>query len=193
MAGDLIALFGHPGSGKTTIGEELVKLKAGHRISFAGPLRVELAKALAGVEDFDSWAPIMAEMSDPETKDRYRPLQQAWGSFRRYDDANYWTRQVEKAIRLTLHNDPEKSIIIDDCRFPNEYKMLADQGFVFVLLEPGETTRQLPADVAAHESERYWPEFHFDIKLPYVQGPYAQAMTLSARVANWRREKERAR
>ena len=169
-----IALVGEPGSGKTSIANELTELLGCERLSFAGPLKNEVAYALAGsrlgsLADEYGWANQFDRMSDPATKDEYRPLLQAWGSFRRARDADYW------ADKLKANMEPGNVYVIDDCRYHNEYDMLRERGFKFVYLAPGETTRPLSPEEAAHESERDWHDFACDITLTYMPGPRAQA------------------
>lgn len=188
MRADRLALLGEPGSGKTTIADAWVVLRekidehTARRVSFAAALRWEVARALAptlpaGTTDGEAW--LLKQFGDPQTKDRWRRLLQAWGTdYRRTDDPEYWLRQTEEVIqRFEDIGDPGlmRSIVVDDCRFPNEYDMLARRGFTFVRLEAGETTRPLTEEEAAHDSEQYWQEWPAAIELPYVRGPKAQA------------------
>ena len=162
-----IALVGQPGSGKSSIADALVRLVGGERLSFAGALKDEVAEALgyAGMlYDFHR-----ARMNDPATKDEYRSVLQAWGSFRRAQDEDYWVRIVTAGIK------PDQFYVVDDCRYFNEEATLRRYGFKFVLLEPGETTRPLTGEQAEHASEKDWPEFKVDLLLGYERGPEAQA------------------
>lgn len=168
MAVQGIVLVGEPGSGKSTIGEALLTLARGFRVSFAGPLKDELAFMLApnlsGVR-----RTLRRAMDDPATKDKYRPLLQALGSFRRAEDAEYWVRMVLARIR------DDTFYVIDDCRYANEADALMRLGFKFVRLESGETTRPLEGAQAEHESERDWPSFRVHLVLSYEKGPAHQA------------------
>lgn len=118
---------------------------------------------------------IVEDMNDPEVKDGFRTLLQMWGTeFRRAQDPDYWVKRAQtKLARLVAEGfDP---IVIDDCRFPNEYAMLKSEGFHFVRLESGPTTRPLTGAQAEHESERYWPSFNVDLVLDFQEGPEVQA------------------
>lgn len=166
-----IALCGAPGSGKTSIANELAELLGWERLSFADPLKDDVADALTealgaspGVERL--------RMQTVGTKDEYRPLLQAWGSFFRRRDPKYWV----DAVREQIH--PGGHYVIDDCRYRNEYEMLRERGFVFVLLQSGPTTRPLPPDQFDHESERDWPDFQYDVILDYEPGPRLQAVRI---------------
>jgi hypothetical protein len=111
------------------------------------------------------------------TKDKYRAFQQFYGAeWRRAQDENYWV----KRFTLSYEKNRNVAVVVDDCRFPNEYKALKTLGFKFVRLEPGETTRPLTGEQAAHESEKYWRKFKVDLLLPYVKGPEQQASAILA-------------
>ena len=176
-----VAFIGQPGSGKSSISEELRKILKWDRLSFAAQLRNEVAYALNlrdGRSGLTAWADHMDQMVDPATKDKYRPLLQAYGSFRRAEDPDYW---VNKALA-----DMEEGVryVIDDCRYRNEYEALRARGFKFVHLMPGPTTRPLTLEQAAHESERDWPYFLIDIDLTYEAGPRHQAERIAAMLRN---------
>lgn len=172
-----IALIGAPGSGKSSIAKAWCDLTGATRLSFAGAVKDEVARALAAADyDADEWQWIRDDMDDPEKKDRYRRILQLWGTdFRRAEDPEYWVRQIVARVGGV----PQwAKFAIDDCRFPNEYAALRGAGFVFVKLLSGETTREQEAAAAQHESERYWPLFACDLELPYERGPKGQALAL---------------
>lgn len=171
-----IALVGPPGSGKTTIADELSKLLGWERRSFATALKDELADAL------DTTTPAEYRvyhrdyrdgMTYLDQKENYRPLLQAWGVFRRGMDPDYWVKHLLRSV------DDDQPFIVDDCRFPNEYDMLVDRGFAFVRLAPGETVRELTLVAAGHESEIHWPKFNVDLELSYEAGPGNQALRIA--------------
>ena len=174
-----VALLGEPGSGKTTIGNALLELEGGMRLSFAGALKNELANGLAFVEDYgfdrQAFRRHRAAMDDPATKDTYRSILQWWGSLRRAEYEDHWAHKVlDQMVYGGFY-------VVDDCRYWNEYRMLSDAGFAFVSLGPGETTRRLTGEQAAHPSEQDWPSFPPNLVLPYQRGPAAQA----ARISEW--------
>ena len=189
-----VALLGAPGSGKSTIAEAL----GGVKLSFAEELRKEVAAVLApiffaldnpnysnfvtrvdqgGIGGLDHYARLLLQdMKDVEVKDGFRPLLQQWGTdFRRTQDPDYWVNKVERLITHLGAADRSTDFVIDDCRFPNERDMLADNGFAFVLLESGPATRPLTGGQMGHSSERYWPLFPVDLVLDYQPGPQLQA------------------
>lgn len=169
-----IALIGDPGSGKTAIGIELAGALDWWRTSFANALKREVADGLShhgnGLPQIVASTSLhLIRMADPLTKDAYRPLLQTWGSFRRAADSFYW---VDKALQGM---DTTSAYVIDDCRYFNEYEALRARGFKFIYLQRGPTTRALPAEQAAHESEQDWHRFKTDIVLTYEPGPKHQA------------------
>lgn len=177
------ALIGAPGSGKSSIADAL-----GVRMSFADGVRREVAAVLLPVVRLASQFPddvsfdgILESMTRPNEKDSFRPLLQVWGTdFRRAQDPDYWCRALEARIRRSMAEDSSRRLVIDDCRFPNEYNLLKSFGFKFVGLESGANTRPLSGAQLAHESERYWPRFSVDLVLDYKPGPEVQAQRILA-------------
>lgn len=184
-----LALCGSVGAGKTTISNAVCSLKAGKRLSFADSLRSELAQAIAHVDamrlvpygggfESDMRMSIYEAMTDVGTKDEYRSLLQAWGTYRRNQDVDYWVNAFAKRLEaVTLFADAG-AVCVDDCRYPNEYDLLKRKGFTFVLLEDNENVRALTAQQSQHSSEEHFKEFDYDIILPYQRGPIAQAHIL---------------
>lgn len=155
-----VAILGAAGSGKSTLASKLVaELPAvtdrrWERLSFAGPLKDELACMMAKTDWVSSKARVYRNaMDDPATKERYRPLQQAVGQFFRDSvDKDFWVKRLLGQMRPYAN----RSYIVDDCRYPNEYEALKERGFLFVRL-PDEG-RDI-GDAAMHESEQYWRSF----------------------------------
>ncbi len=179
-----VALIGPPGSGKTTISDawcalEGVKAKAA-RLAFADRIRYEVAVAFTDKADARA---LMWAMSDPKTKYDWRGLQQEWGERKRavYGE-DYFIGPLQKRIEDLELEPSVVRIAVDDCRFPNEYDMLRDKGFLVIRLEPGpETIKALSASQAHHESEAHWPAFEVDLVLSYEHGPDRQAR----RIETW--------
>lgn len=184
-----IALLGEPGSGKTSIAQAIADLTGWQRATFAMALKKEAAAGLVAgafamnmdstptAEDFSrEWRNsslfVLQQMLNPETKDQYRPLLQAWGVLRREQAGeDYWVRQIDL--------DPEGTVV-DDCRFWNEYHYLRQHGFAFVRLASGATTRPLTGEQAEHASEKDWPNFPTEFTLSYQPGPETQAFRIMA-------------
>ena len=123
-------------------------------MSFAQGVKDEIVAAISAIDGPEAGAEALLQMADPDTKDGWRALLQAWGTdFRRAQNTHYW---LDKLHDL-LPRGTSPLVVVDDCRFPNEYEMLREVGFVFVRLLPGEQTRDQTEEIAAHESERYPP------------------------------------
>jgi len=182
-----IILAGNPGSGKSSIGDALIDLTGGRRLSFAAGVKEEVARVILATSDdvrmtdrsgqrlieYKHVEALVARMNDPETKDQYRAMLQNWGTdVRRAQDPQYWIKQWAKTFnRIREHTN----IVVDDARFPNEEEALRSNGFYFVRLADGPTTRPMDPAAAVHESESYWPTWDYDLELSYEAGPDFQA------------------
>lgn len=104
-----IAFIGGMGTGKTTLAEWLVKHFCYYKLSFAAPLK-DTAVRLWGTEAL---------------KDR--TLLQQLGRKMRDIDPDVWLNNLTRWL-------PEipGPVVVDDCRFPNEYWGLISHGFVVV-------------------------------------------------------------
>lgn len=110
-----IAFLGKAGSGKTEAADFAAKL--GYtKLSFATPLK-DIASLIWG-SDFD------------------RVRLQGLGVAVRGLDENAWVRLAVQRIE-----EQDGPVVVDDCRFPNEYHVLAGMGFKFIRIEAPETTR----------------------------------------------------
>lgn len=169
-----IALCGHQGSGKTTTAISAKGLPGvlAEKFSFADALREEVAFAYYAVEVSNAKAKgypplrnweefrdkLVAEMIDPTTKTKWRPVLQAWGVMRRSEDEDYWLDLVVEELD-DWHPEGEAFAIIDDCRFPNEYTGLCQLGFRFFRLEEDPNVDHEHNDT--HESEAHWKNFTY--------------------------------
>lgn len=141
----IVAINGTIGSGKDTFGEEFIN--AGyHHMSFATSLKDAISVIFG-------WDREMLEGNTPkarkirETKDEYwsyklgrdvtpRWVLQHFGTdvVRKYFDDNIWVYSLENQMR-----NIDGNIIITDCRFPNELKMLRENEATII-----EVQRKIP-------------------------------------------------
>ncbi len=125
----ILALVGRKRSGKD-LTFEILERQIGplniRRIAFADPLKQEIETA-TGIP--------VAVANLPENRPYFRLLWQAWGTeFRRgMCGDNYWTKQTEEAIDRAL-GDGIQLLVITDCRFPNEEKLVHKRGGLCVRL-----------------------------------------------------------
>lgn len=112
-----IAFIGKMGSGKTTAAQYLVRRYGYEAVHMAAPLKR-----------------IAAELWPENGDDRDR-LQRLGIAVRRID-RDTWVDLAARTI-----DQLEGPVVVDDCRFPNEYEALAERGFRFVEIICEETAR----------------------------------------------------
>lgn len=150
-----IAFIGGMGAGKTTAAEYL--FNRGDLpytlMRFSGPLK-RIAREIFG-----------------EGADQDRELLQWLGTdVVRQRDPEAWCRLAMK--EMDRHNmGGGAAILVDDCRFPNEYWALKERDFTFVRIDAEQAIRVdrlrrmgKLTDLAQldHESEQHWPTFEVD-------------------------------
>ena len=115
-----LAFIGRAGSGKTTAAEFLVKNMNYVHLSFARKLK-DIAAQL--------WGP---------TAQKDRAKLQALGTALRDLDEEVWLYPVARDIESVVDDG---GIVVDDCRFENEFDLLVDRGFYVVRVEAAEDER----------------------------------------------------
>lgn len=128
------------GAGKTTLSEYLVKNYGFKKLSFADALK-EIAVKYFGMTKKD------------------RKLLQDLGAKMREINPDVWANIIKQKLEYgqLLH------VVIDDCRYKNEAKMLKDFGFVLVRLVG--RGYELPEGEACHQSETEMAEIFCDYEL----------------------------
>src|SRR4051812_46597071 len=112
------AFYGGPGAGKTTCPEYLVSQHGLKKLSFAEPLK-QIAVMLWGDEAF---------------KDRGKL--QKLGTMLREIDEDVWVNPLLRKVE-----ESDAPIVVDDCRFPNEFWRLKEKGFIMIRVLADEATR----------------------------------------------------
>ena len=120
----IFAFSGKRGSGKTTICNHLRDCHGARDLSFAAPLRQELAAI--GYPEYI--------LNEKPTPDEIRALLIAHGQARRFIDPEYWIKKLFASIDMLpcLGRDP---VVIDDLRFWNEAEKLKNHKATLVRLE----------------------------------------------------------
>ena len=181
---DRLVLCGPFGSGKTEIAKVWAALTGGRILSFADPIRAQVAELLVPkhtYSNYESWTSdidaIIRKMEDPETKDEFRGLLQELGKYRTRQDSEYWVRRfADRYTSVTTSNRPASC---GDCRLDNQMELLKSWGFTFVLLDPtGSPHVRDQGDRQNDETEQYWPHWEYDHVLDYQEGVMVQARRL---------------
>lgn len=168
---DIIALCGPQQVGKTTAAQSLVDQFQFTRVAFADPLYDMVAALLRMPVHRVRQLPKNEPMDALEGRTLRHTLQTLgteWG--RNLVGSDIWANAgIRRAASLNRHN---VRVVIDDCRFLNEYEALRAAGAKMVLLQRDELPEQINT---SHGSEIEWPNFpHFDavVKNPADGAPH---------------------
>lgn len=182
----LLCVCGFQGSGKDTFSNYLVSNYDFVKFSFASATK-DILSIL-----FD-WNRELLEGDTKESRE-FRETVDSWWSdklgipnltprktlqligtelFRKQFNHDIWLTCVERKIISQLESNPNSNIIISDCRFPNEIKMLKNLGFKLIHIK-----RNIPSwfhkyksgsdceeAFRLHESERSWIRENFEYEI----------------------------
>ena len=182
----LLCVCGFQGSGKDTIANYLVSNYNFTKFSFASATKDVLATLFG-------WKRELLEGDTNESRE-FREKVDIWWSekldipnftprkalqfigtdlFRKHFNYDIWVYCIERKILSQLQTNPNSNIIISDCRFPNEIKMLKNLGFKLIHIK-----RNLPTwfneyksgldcmeAKILHESETSWIRENFDYEI----------------------------
>ena len=182
----LLSVCGFQGSGKDTFSNYLVSNHNFVKFSFASATK-DILSTLFGwdralLEGDTKESREFRETVDPWWSDKLgipnltpRKTLQLVGTdlFRKHFNSDIWVRCVEKKILSQIQSNQNSNIIVSDCRFPNEIKMLKDLGFSLIHIK-----RNLPIwfneyksgldceEVnSLHESETSWIRENFEYEI----------------------------
>lgn len=182
----LLCVCGFQGSGKDTFSNYLVSNHGFVKFSFASATK-DILSTLFG------WNRALLEGDTKESRE-FREIVDPWWSdklgisnltprralqligtdlFRKQFNHNIWTNCLERKILSQIQSNPDLNIIISDCRFPNEIKMLKNIGFILIHIERNlpiwfnEYKSGLDCEEAKllHESETSWIRETFEHKI----------------------------
>jgi hypothetical protein len=186
MNKQIIGICGLIGSGKDTAADYLVKFHEFRRDSFAATLKDAVAAVFGWdrelLEGRTKQAREWREQVDPWWAERLkmpeltpRLVLQLWGTevCRRSFHDDIWIASLEARLR-----NSKDSIVISDCRFPNEIKAIKNAGGIVVCVERGiqphwvdiavqankgvESAANWLANEKIHASETAWVGTNFD-------------------------------
>lgn len=143
----LVAFTGPAGAGKTTAAQTLVKHFGFHRLSFAQPLRDMLVALGVPTENLTEKKHEPIDwLGGKSARHALQLLGTEWG--RQMIDQDLWLNVMRKRIESVRGIITTQGIVIDDCRFDNEARLIHElKGSVFCINRPGCARME-------HESER---------------------------------------
>jgi len=160
MKTTLIGFHGFKRSGKTTIAGELGKMlivqhhKQVMLFGFADALKDQVCAALG-----------VSRLHLEENKERFRPLLQWWGVYRReFNGEDYWIEKLDKKITNVRMFIPGVVILVSDVRFENEYNYITDNGGKVFKIHPHNSPYEYDD---AHVSEK-----PLDIAMPMIYNDF---------------------
>jgi len=181
----IIGICGFIGSGKDTAADYLVNFHGFRRESFASSLKDAVAQVFGWDREMlegrtkqsRDWREQRDEWWSQRLNKNITPrwVLQNWGTnvLRKYFHDDIWIASLENKLRTS-----RDSIVISDCRFPNEIKGLKAQGAKIVWIQRGITphwydvaTKANRGDIKAqawleaeniHASEYSWAGTEFD-------------------------------
>lgn len=158
MTGKIIALFGPQQVGKTTAANGLVARHGYKRVAFADPLYAMLAAYLdispPDLRKLPKEEP-MEILGNKSVRETLQLLGTEWG--RDMISPTIWIDAARR--KISKITDKGISVVIDDCRFRNEFDLLTEMGATRIRLERANNPHEQRAN---HASETDWPNFDYD-------------------------------
>jgi hypothetical protein len=164
----IVGIVAPAGSGKSTVAKHLVKRYGYERMSMAGPLKDMLIAM--GAEEIDVNGP-QGHRNAPthylggrSWRFAMQTLGTEWGRKMVFKDL--WTNVAQKRIvdHITMANTTGEScpgIVVDDIRFPNEWRMIeALGGEVWRVVRPGYGRLPSWLDTTLHHLFNWHPFLH---------------------------------
>lgn len=146
-----MALFGYPGSGKSTTAAYLQERWGYEKLALAEDLRWTLITMLAAEDMVPASIPFTVQVDDEgeeykeydmeafyeytqnrETKSQIRPLLRALGGYGRSLDLRWW---IDRVLAQMEDLDPAQCVVIEDTRYFNEFDALRENGLLLVRID----------------------------------------------------------
>lgn len=157
-----IALYGEMGSGKDFAADYLIKKYGFTRYAFADNVKVVA----------ETW---FSELYG-DGKEKPRWLLQKIGTMFREIDEDIWIKALfsdiqSKNEQLIKEGFYSENIVITDCRMPNEYQKLKENGYVFVRICASDETRKkrmiergdiFNSSDTQHHTESFYSSFEYN-------------------------------
>lgn len=172
------------GAGKSTLAKHMESEFGLTRVAWGDAMKLEFFDSMrsGAVPDFIERPNILfPNIPNDERKiiwvDRHKhevriALQQYATEYRRAQDSMYWVKRGLARIQNLL--DAEKTLVVDDTRFPDELKALKYRGFVVAIIKvssTNQTERIMQRDgrfdpkSREHSSERALNGYSFDVRI----------------------------
>lgn len=187
----VVGVAGRAGSGKDTMGQHLVEEHGFTRISFAGPLK-EAAACVFGLSDFELNDRTAKEMVHPYWGLSPRTILQKLGTegLRQNFGDDILAKVCKKRILRGFQEGCDK-VVVTDCRFPNEAKMIysfmgRDSVATVVRVRCDTRPSALSGDTGSHASEIPLPE---DLVSEEIEND-GTLQEFKDAVSTWAREKD---
>lgn len=171
----VIGVTGLKYSGKTTVSRFIQDTRKGQIISFATPLK-KMLLTLGLTEDdvFGKTKEVTSELLCGHTpRWAMQSLGTEWG--RKLIGEDIWVNAWEHQAKLATLGLPNKIIIVDDLRFPNELDRIKYLGGHTIRVRRAKTEQE----IAQHESEAHVLSLDVDFEVNQVEGdPDAACMVV---------------
>ena len=163
---NLIALYATgPQMGKTTVANHLVDSHGYASVKFAGGLKTLVYTLLRQFKDDPTWAYACIEGDQKEVplkwlngktpRDLMVTMGTDWG--RMTIDPNIWVKLAYTRIRTML--EAGQNVVVDDMRFPNEYKTLASLSARFCQIRVANETAPAPSSTEGLLTGEYFEDY----------------------------------
>lgn len=187
----LVAFSGKAAAGKTTAALHAISIFGGTRVSLGDAVKEEVGEFINSmglpferrhlygsqsdreerlVVSVAEWTrsdyrprrilnPYMTGLNDTTLSISYRQLLQIWGTeYRRAQSESYWCDKGREKIHAT-----EGLVFIDDIRFPDEAKMVHDEGGILIRIERPGGSRIKESGHASEVSLDDYQEFNWTV------------------------------